>query len=462
MCTGEGMKESTKHELIDIVGEARATDRSEDLVAHSYDPYIQEHKPDIILYPLTTEEVSEIMKVAFRAEIPVTARGSATNLAGQTVPVKGGIVLSFTQMDKILEIDSENRTATVQPGVINYDFQVEVGKQGLMYPPDPSSWKMATMGGTVGTNAGGPKTLKYGVTRDYLLGLNLVLANGDVLKTGGKPIKNVTGYDLTRLMCGSEGTLGLITEIIVRLIPKPMASGTIQANFPKLEDSSDAVAEIIGQGIVPAGLELMDNVVIRAVEADSHLGLPTDVEAILLVEVDGDPASLKIQIDKIKKILEEKNASGIVSADNPEDAEKLWTARRSAFSVMARIRPNAIIEDATVPVTNLTAMIRKIVEIAKKHDIQIGVLGHAGDGNLHPIILFDQRDEDELKRVEAAIEDIFREGVALGGTLSGEHGIGMAKAEFLPMEWDEVAFSITKRIKQSLDPKGILNPGKFV
>jgi glycolate oxidase len=365
-------------------------------------------------------------------------------------------------MDKILVIDKDNRTATLQPGVINYDFQKALDEYGLMYPPDPSSWKMATMGGTVATNAGGPKTLKYGVTRDYLLGLTVVLANGDLLKTGGHAIKNVTGYDLTRLICGAEGTLGIIGEIIVRLVPKPPASSTIRADFKDLENSSDAVAQIIASGIVPAGLELMDSVIIEAVEKDTGMGLPLDVEAMLLIEVDGDPAGLRVQVEKIEKILKDRGAQGIIAAQTPQEAEKLWTARRSAFSVMARLRPNALIEDATVPVTNLTQMIRSVREIAKSNDLMIGVLGHAGDGNLHPIILFDQRDEHEMKRVESAIDQIFRKAVELGGALTGEHGVGMAKAPFLSLELDEVALSVTRRIKAGLDPKGILNPGKFV
>ncbi|MFZ5867940.1 MAG: FAD-binding oxidoreductase [Thermodesulfobacteriota bacterium] len=456
------MKESVKEELIAIVGPERATDRPEDLVAYSLDPYTQENRPEIVLYPDCTEEVSSIMKVAHRDGIPVTPRGSGTNLAGETVPVQGGIVLAFSRMDRILEIDRENRLARIQPGVINFEFQQEVEKHGLMYPPDPSSWKMATMGGTVGTNAGGPKTVKYGVTRDYLLGLKVVLANGDVLKTGGRAIKNVTGYDLTRLMCGSEGTLGVVTEIIVRLVPKPLANRTIMASFPKLEDSSDAVAAIIGAGIVPACLELMDKTVISAVEADAKLGLPTDVDAILLVEVDGDPESLDGQVKKIREILQDKRAATVTAASSREEADKLWAARRGAIPAMARLRPNARIEDATVPVSRMTAMIRKIMEISKKYDVQIGVLAHAGDGNLHPLILFDARNQDEMRRVEQATEEIFREAVTLGGTLTGEHGIGLAKKRFLPMEIDEVGMSVTRRIKESLDPKGILNPGKFV
>ena len=456
------MNESVKKELIAIVSPDRAADQPEDLVAYSYDPHVRENLPDIVLFPNSTEEVSAIMKVAQREGIPVTPRGSGTNLAGETVPVQGGIVLALGRMDKVLEIDPRNRIARVQPGVINFDFQQEVGKYNLMYPPDPSSWKVATMGGTVGTNAGGPKTLKYGVTRDYLLGLTVVLANGDVLKTGGQAIKNVTGYDLTRLLCGSEGTLGVTTEIIVRLIPKPPASRTVMAGFPKLENSSDAVTAIIGAGIVPAGLELMDRLIIGAVEADAKLGLPTDVDAILLIEVDGEPASLELQVERIEKILKENSASTIITAQTPEEADRLWTGRRQAISVMARLRPNVSIEDATVPVTNLTKMIRKTVEIGEKYNVQIGVLAHAGDGNLHPLMLFDQRDEDENTRVRKAAKEIFEEAVALGGTLSGEHGIGLSKAEFLPMQLDNVALAITKNIKQSLDPKGILNPGKFV
>jgi glycolate oxidase len=456
------VKHTVKRELFEIVGSQRGTDQPEDLVAYSLDPYIEEHLPDLVLFPLTTEEISAIMKVAYREVIPVTPRGSGTNIAGETIPTNGGIVLALGSMDKILEIDPKNRIARAQPGVINYELQQAVEKQGLMYPPDPSSWKVATIGGTVGTNAGGPRTLKYGVTRDYLLGLTAVIANGDIVKTGNSSEKYIAGYDLTGLLCGSEGTLGIVTEVLVRLIPKPEASRTIMGVFPNLADSSEAVERIVQEGIVPSGLELMDKVVIGAVEADAHLGLPTNVDAILLIEVDGERAVLDNQVSMIEQILKENNASEVVSAKTPEEAERLWTGRRAAFSVMARLRPNTLVEDATVPVSTLTTIIRKITEISEKYQIQIGVLAHAGDGNLHPLILFDQRDKEELSRVEAASEEIFREALALGGTLSGEHGIGMAKAPYLHMEMDHVALSVTRRIKESLDPKGILNPGKFV
>lgn len=456
------MNDNVKQELAAIVGPERITDRPEDLVVYSLDPYTKEHKPDLVIYPLSTEEVSAIMKIAYREGIPVTPRGSGTNLAGETVPIHGGIVMALSKMDKILEIHRENRTARVQPGVINFEFQLEVEKQGLMYPPDPASWKMATLGGNVGTNAGGPRTLKYGITRDFLLGLTVVLANGDVLRTGGLTMKNVAGYDLTRLLCGSEGTLGIVTEIILRLVPKPPASRTIRADFPRLEDSSDAVAAIVGAGIVPSALELMDQVVISAVEAASNLGLPTDIEAILLVEVDGDEEGLDGQVKKIEKILMEKGASNILVATNKEEVDRLWASRRAAFSVMARLRPNALMEDTTVPVSRLTEMIRKVVDIGKRYEVRIGVVAHAGDGNLHPLVLFDQRDDEEMVRVARAREEMFREAISLGGTLTGEHGIGMAKSQFLPFQLDHVAMWVTRRIKESLDPKGILNPGKFV
>lgn len=456
------MNEHVIQELTAIVGEDRATTKPEDLAVYSLDPYMVEHRPDIVLYPLSTDEVSSIMKVAHREAIPVTARGSGTNLAGETVPIKAGIVLAFSRMDAILEIDGRNRLARVQPGVINFDFQQEVAKRGLMYPPDPASWKMATIGGNVGTNAGGPKTLKYGVTRDFLLGLTAVLADGEVLRTGGAAIKNVAGYDLTRLICGSEGTLAIVTEIVVRLVPKPPATRTIMAEFGDLEDCSNAVAAIVGAGIVPAGLELMDQVVIRAVEDASKLGLPVDAEGVLLVEVDGDEESLEAQGRKIEDILKKHNAGSVSTATTKEESDKLWAGRRAAFSVMARLRPSAMMEDTTVPVSNMTAMIRKIREAGNKNDIRIGVVGHAGDGNLHPLILFDQRDEDEVRRVKAAKEEMFREAVALGGTITGEHGIGMSKAPFLSLQMDDTALRVTRAVKDALDPKGILNPGKFV
>ncbi len=456
------MRYELKKHLEGIVGPERATYAREDLSVYSYDAYTEEYLPDIVLFPVSTEEVSSIMRTAYRENVPVTARGSGTNLAGESVPTRGGIIMCLTQMDKILSVDSENLTATVQPGVVNMDLQQAAEKAGMMYPPDPASWAVATMGGTVGTNAGGPRTLKYGVTKDYLLGLTVVLADGDVLKTGGRTIKNVTGYNLTSLFCGSEGTLGIFTEITVRLIPKPQASRTIRADFARLEDCSDAVAAIIAAGIIPAAMELMNQFSIRAVEKSFGLGLPIDMEGILLVQVDGNSETLKSEIGQIERILCEASATGIVTAEDPQDAERLWLARRAAGPALMRMRPNTITEDVTVPVSNLTAMIRKVVEICERHRIQVGVIAHAGDGNLHPCMVFDRRDEDEFNRVRMVCRDLVPEALALGGTLSGEHGIGIAKAPFLKLEMDPVALRVMKGIKDYFDPKGILNPGKFV
>jgi glycolate oxidase len=456
------MNKEVKKELISIVGSDRVTDAVEHLVAYSYDAYTEEHLPDIVLFPVTTEEVSAIMKLAYRECIPVTPRGAGTNLAGESVPLRGGIVVCLTQMDRILSVDEKNRTAIVQPGVVNMELQKAVEKKGLMYPPDPSSWAVATMGGTVGTNAGGPRTLKYGVTKDYLLGLTVVLANGDVLKTGGKTLKNVTGYNLTGLLCGSEGTLGIITEITVRLIPKPQDSRTLRADFECLEDCSDAVSAIIASGIVPAALELMNQFTIRAVERSFNLGLPLDIEGILLVQLDGSPLTLDHEVEQIAAILRGKRAQSVLVAKDEPEAERLWLARRAAAPALTRLRPNKITEDVTVPVANLTAMIRKVMEICRSHGIDVGVIAHAGDGNLHPCMVFDKRNEEELARVEAACEALAPEALALGGTLSGEHGIGIAKSPFLHFEMDSVALRVMKGIKEFFDPKGILNPGKFV
>lgn len=456
------MRDGARRKLIDVVGQDRATDRQEDLVAYSYDAGPKEHLPEIVLFPASTDEVSAIMKVADRELIPVTARGSGTNLAGETIPLRGGIVLVLSRMDRILYLDAKQLTATVEPGVINYELQQAAAREGLMYPPDPASWMIATMGGTVGTNAGGPRTVKYGVTRDYLLGLTVVLADGRVLKTGRGALRSVAGYDLTHLFCGSEGTLGIITEITVRLIPRPASTRTLRADFGDLEDCGRAVAAIIREGIVPSALELMDRTIVAAVERVARLGLPSDVEGILLIEVDGDPESLDLITERITSVLAANRAARVLAPRDANEVEDLWRARRSAFSAMASLRPSAITEDATVPVSHLATMIRKVTEIAHRYRVDIGVLAHAGDGNLHPLISFDRRDAEEVRRVEAASEEIFREALALGGTLSGEHGIGLEKACFLSLEFDEVAFGVTRAVKQALDPKGILNPGKFV
>ncbi len=456
------MRESLKREFIDILGADRVTDSPEDLVAYSYDGYTVEHCPDLVLFPESTADVAAVMEIAHREEIPVTPRGSGTNIAGESIPLKSGIVVALSRMDKIVSIDKANLTATVEPGVVNYALQQAAAQHSLMYPPDPASWMAAGIGGNVATNAGGPKTAKYGVTRDYLLGLTVVLADGKILNTHRTQGKSGFGYDLTDLMCGSEGTLGIITEITVRLIPAPARTRTLRASFRSLDDCGKAVAAIIREGIVPVALELMDKVIVAAVESVAHMDLPIDAEGMLLIELDGEEEALDAQIKTIEAVLQENNASEIIAARDEKHAEALWRARRAAFAAMAGLRPNTVTEDATAPVSSLAHMIRKTREIGERYQLQIGVLAHAGDGNLHPLICFDQRDSAEVERVEAASEEIFREALAVGGTLSGEHGIGLAKSRFLHLQLDNVAMSVTRSVKTALDPIGILNPGKFV
>jgi glycolate oxidase len=456
------LSREVKKELRAIVGEERFLDQKEDLITYSYDAFMVQGQPDVVLLPTTTEEVSEIMNVASREKIPVTARGAGTNLTGGSVPTQGGIVLCFTKMNKILSIDKENRVAVLQPGVVNMDFQKELTQYGLYYPPDPASMAVTTMGGNVAENAGGPRAVKYGVTKDYLLGLEVVLASGQVLRTGGKTIKNVTGYNLTQLFCGSEGTLGLITEIILKLLPLPEAKRTLQAAYKNLSDAGKTAVKVLEIGILPVALELLDKTFINIIEDYTHIGLPRDAEALLLIEVDGPEAGVVDQAERLTKLCREIGAHEIKVAKTAAENEEIWRARRSAYGAEARLRPTAIAEDCTVPVTKLVAMFQEVGKIAQKYNLLIPIVAHAGDGNLHPQILTDIRNKEEMERVVKAIDEISVKAVELGGTLTGEHGIGIAKREILPLELGEVAMGITKNIKKAFDPLNILNPDKVV
>ena len=456
------LSEAIKNELRTIVGKDRYFDQKEDLITYSYDAFMVEGQPEAVVFPLTTEEVSKIMAVASREKIPVTARGSGTNLTGGSVPTREGIVLAFTKMNKILKIDKENRLATVQPGLINMEFQKELAKQGLFFPPDPASMAISTMGGNVAENAGGPRAVKYGVTKDYLLGLEVVLASGQVVRTGSLTIKNVTGYNLTQLFCGSEGTLGLITEMTVKLLPLPETRRTLQVAYKDLEDAGKTVVKVVDLGILPVALELLDNVFINIIEDYTHIGLPREAEALLLIEVDGPEVAVEAQAEQLNKLCQELGALEVKVAKTAEENDEIWRARRSAYGAEARLRPTAIAEDCTVPIGQLVRMFREVAKIAKKYNLLIPVVAHAGDGNLHPQILTDIRDKEEMKLVEKAIDEISFKAVELGGTLTGEHGIGIAKREILPLELGEGAMEITRNIKRAFDPLNILNPDKIV
>jgi len=445
-----------------LVGRDRLRTSPEDLQTYAYDAYVLEYLPDAVLFPKTTAEVSQIMKVASTHKISVTPRGGGSGLGGGSLAKKGGIILCFTMMNRIVEINAANRYGVVEPGVVISEFQKEVEKLNLFYPPDPGSATVATMGGAVLMNAGGMRGVKYGVTRDYLMGLEIVLPSGEVMNTGGITAKDVTGYDLTRLLCGSEGTLALVTKIIVRLLPKPKTRRTLQAIYNRIDDAGNTVAKIIEAGIIPATLELMDRMIIKALEDFAHLGLPLDAEAVLLIDVDGDPETVEKQAARVADFCKSQGARDVRVSQSEKENEQLWVARRSAFGAVARLRPTCVIEDATVPVSYLTSAIKRILEISQRNRVQIAVLAHAGDGNLHPLILCDQRDKEEMERVEKAMSEIVDYAMSVGGTLSGEHGIGIAKAKYLPRQLSPTALEMMRAVKKAFDPQGILNPGSFL
>jgi len=445
-----------------IVGPQRCKTTKEDLLTYAYDACIYEFLPDAILFPKSEQEVSEIMKLAQAHNVFITPRGAGSGLGAEALAKQGGIVLCFTMMNHIIEVNTANRYAVVEPGVVIAEFQKEVEKHNLFYPPDPGSAAVATMGGAVAMNAGGMRGVKYGVTRDYLLGLEIVLPSGEIMKTGSVTTKDVTGYDLTRLICGSEGTLAVLTKITVRLLPKPRAKRTLQAIYDEIDAAGTTVSKIIEAGIVPATLELMDKTIIKALEDFAHLGLPLDAEAVLLIDVDGDPDLVEKQAETIAGFCREQGAREVKVSASEKENEQLWVARRSAFGAVARMRPDCLIEDATVPVSYLTSAIKKVIEAGERNNILIAVLAHAGDGNLHPLILFDQRNGDELARVEKAMDEIVDYALSVGGTLSGEHGIGITKTKYLPKQLSETSLNVMRGIKKLFDPKGILNPGSFL
>ena len=445
-----------------IVGKEHVLTSPEDLVAYSYDGTFAEQKPDVVVRPDSTEQVSQVMQVAWREEIAVVPRGMASGLAAASIPLTGGMVLDTCRLNRIIEIDEVNFIVTAEAGVITQHLADEVAKKGLFYPPDPSSIKQSTLGGNVACNAGGPRCLKYGVTGDYVMGLTVVLADGRVLRTGGKAIKNVTGYNLSQLFVGSEGTLGVITELILRLIPLPKVARTAKASFPRLRDASVCVNNILTAGIIPATIELMDETAIATIEEAMHLGLPLDVEAMLIIEADGrEEGSVVQEIEAIADICRATGASEVEVARTEEDRATLWTARRSISPSLARRAPNKLGEDISVPRSAIPEAIAGIKEISRRHGIPIAIFGHAGDGNLHPNILFDKRDPEQVEKMEQAAADVFKLSLELGGTLSGEHGVGALKKPYLEDAVGPLAIEVMRSLRRTLDPKGILNPGKI-
>jgi len=445
-----------------MIDPERVLSEPEDLVTYAYDgtPHLT-GAPAAIAHPINTDEVSRIMKWANEQEVLVVPRGSGTGLSGGSVPIQGGIVLNMVRMDRILEIDEENLTVLAEPGVITADLANAVARRGLFYPPDPGSMKISTIGGNVVENSGGLRCLKYGVTEDYVLGLEVVLPDGEVFWTGSKSKKDVAGYNLKKLMVSSEGTLGVITKVLLRLVPPPAATQTLLAFFPDMVSAGRAVAGIIAGKIIPCALEFLDNVTINCVEDYSHIGLPRDVGALLLIQTDGHPAQVEEETESIRVICRKHGATEVKVAQTKEEGEQLAQARRMALAALARRKPTTILEDATVPRNQVPEMLAFIGQVRDKYHLEIGTFGHAGDGNLHPTCLTDERDRDEMERVEQAFDEIFKKAIALGGTVTGEHGVGCVKSKYLPMLVGTTGIKVMRRIKESFDPKGILNPGKI-
>ena len=456
------LDQSNLNKLRDIVGAENVLTSREDLIPYAFDgTAAMKEMPGSVVFAVSTEQISAVLKLANDTETPVVTRGSGTGLSGGSVPAADCIVLCTVKMGAILEVDAANLTMTVEPGVTTIQIAEAAEKAGLFYPPDPGSMKISTIGGNVAENSGGLRWLKYGVTRNYVMGMEVVLPDGEVMRLGNKCVKDVAGFSLKDVMIGSEGTLGVITKVLLRLIPKPAAKKTMVATFDAMDAAAQTVSDIIAAQIIPCTLEFLDRTTIHCVEDFAKVGLPLDCEALLLMETDGHPAAVAEEASKMEELAKANGAMEVRVARDATEAAQLATARRSAFSALARLAPTTILEDATVPRSELAHMIRFVAEVAKKHELKIGTFGHMGDGNLHPTFLTDERNEAEIHRVHEAFKEIFDEAIRLGGTITGEHGIGLAKKEFLPKFAGAAQMRVMRELRKALDPKGILNPGKM-
>ncbi|WP_026702508.1 FAD-binding oxidoreductase [Salibacterium aidingense] len=432
-----------------------------DRFSYSFDASFGEYLPEAVVQVKNKEETVHVLKTANQYMVPVTPRGQSTSLSGGPLPVKGGIVLDMSQWPETIDVFADDLIAIVSPSVLTADINKTVEPHGLMYPPDPSSAHVCTIGGNLAENSGGPRGLKYGVTKDYVIGLEVVTPEGEIMKTGGRTIKNVTGFDLTKLIIGSEGTLGVITEATVKLVPKPPAVQTLMAVFDDVELAGEATSKTLTSGILPSKMEFVDQECIKAVENYNPIGLPVEAAAILIIELDGHPEAIQMETEQVQKIMEELEASATQIPETEEEAAKIWQARKLVSPAIATIKPTKVSEDATVPRSKIGPMMGRLQAIKEKYNVDIVVFGHAGDGNLHPDVMCDKRDTEEMERVENAVAEIFEAAIDLGGTLSGEHGIGTMKSAFMEQELGPVGVDMMKRIKAAWDPSNILNPGKI-
>jgi glycolate oxidase len=444
-----------------IVGKDNVHTDKSDKITHSYDATRKSYLPDVVVYAESAEQVSEIVKLANNHLIPILARGAGSGFTGGTLPIKGGIVLVLTKMDRILGIDTDNLIAVVEPGVVTSELQKQVEKVGLFYPPDPASKDFSTLGGNVAECAGGPRCVKYGVTKDYILGLEVVTATGEIIRTGGKTLKNVVGYDLTKLFVGSEGTLGVVTEIILKLLPKPEAKKTMLVQFETIHGAARGVAEIIRAKIIPTTLEFLDAATISCIRDISPFPLPEECRAILIIEVDGDGEVIERQAARIMEVIQPLGVLDTRIASTAEESEKIWQVRRNVSSSLRKVNPDKFNEDIVVPRSKVPEMISALEELSEKYGVPIVNFGHAGDGNIHVNIMVDLAEEGMEDTVHKVMDEIFRSALALEGSISGEHGIGTSKMNYLGMEIDSAAVGYMQRIKTAFDPNNILNPGKI-
>jgi glycolate oxidase len=436
--------------------------RAEDVVPYSFDGTAAlKQRPEAVVFPRTTAQVSECVKLAQAAKIPIVTRGSGTGLSGGSVPVPGSMVLCLVHMNEILDVDARNLTLRAQPGVITQKIDEAAARYGLFYPPDPGSMRISTIGGNVAENSGGLRGLKYGVTRDYVMGLEVVMPDARICRFGNQCVKDVAGYSLKDLFIGSEGTLGIITEVLLKLVPRPLARQTMLALYDRIEDAAGTVSAIVAARIIPCTLEFLDRMTASCVEDYAHVGLPTDCEAVLLMETDGHPAAVADEAAQMMALARSHGAREVRAARDEAEALQLASARRNAFSALARRRPTTILEDVTVPRSELAAMVGFIAQTAAAFNLQIGTFGHMGDGNLHPTFLADERDADEMARVHRALDAIVTRTLELGGTITGEHGVGLAKKAWLRQQLGDASLDLMRQIKHTLDPGGLLNPGKM-
>jgi glycolate oxidase len=447
-------------ELQKLLGPSAVLHRPEDLLLYEYDGSVEKGLPDAVAFPSTTEEVCRVVTLAARHNIPIVGRGAGTGLSGGALARSGGILVVFGRMNRILELDIENRRATVQPGVINHDLTRAVEHAGLYFAPDPSSQKSCTIGGNVAENAGGPHTLAYGVTTHHVTALELVLPDGEITQVGSK-LGDPSAYDLTGLLVGSEGTLALITEITVKLSRMPEAVKTLLAIFDTIDDASETVADITARGITPAACEMLDGWTLRVVEDYVHAGFPLDSAAVLLIEVEGLAEAVAVQATAIDEVCRTHQAREVRVARNDKERDLLWKGRKNAFGALGRLAPSNYVLDGVIPRSKLPQTLRRIHEIGQQHGFQIGNIFHAGDGNLHPIVLYDPRDTAQFQRAMRASAEIIRYCVEVGGSLTGEHGVGMEKSELMPLLFSDVDFALMRRVHDAFNPHCFLNPGKI-